>query len=78
MGDAETLEGFAEVEEMCPSGVAGDESSGYVESGVVVQGDKESLFLGTGPPLVDGTIVLEEYAKSGATKAAIGTWFFHR
>ena len=63
---------------MCPSGVAGDESSGYVESGEVVQGDKESLFLGTGPPLVDGTIVLEEYAKSGATKAAIGTWFFHR
>ena len=78
LGDTEDLENPTEVEEVGPSGVAGDESSSDVEAGVVVEGEQEGLFFGAGPPLVDGTIVLEEYAKSGATKAAIGTWFFHR
>ena len=37
-GDAVALEGFAEVLEVGPSGVAGDEAAGDVEAGVVVDG----------------------------------------
>ena len=78
LGDTEDLENPTEVEEVGPSGVAGDESSSDVEAGVVVEGEQEGLFFGAGPPLVDGTVVLEEFTKSGATKAAIGAWLFNR
>ncbi len=78
MRDAKSFEGFAEVEKVGPSGVTGDESSGNVEPGVVVESEQESLFFRLWPPLVDGTVVLEEFTKSGATKAAIGAWLFNR
>ena len=78
MWNAEALEGLAKVEKVGPSGVSGDESSGDVEPGVVVESEQESLFCGPWPPLVDGTIVLEEFTESGATKAAIGAWLFSR
>ena len=78
MRDAEALEGLAKVEKVGPSGVSGDESSGDVEPRVVVESEQESLFCGPWPPLVDGTIVLEEFTESGATKAAIGAWLFSR
>ena len=32
---------------------------------------RRRVFFGAGPPLVDGTVVLEEFAESGATKAAM-------
>jgi hypothetical protein len=76
--DAEALEGLVKVEKVGPSGVSRDESSGDVEPGVVVESEQESLFCGPWPPLVDGTIVLEEFTESGATKAAIGAWLFSR
>jgi hypothetical protein len=76
--DAEALEGFAKVEKVGPSGVSGDESSSDVETGVVVESEKESLFFGAWPPLVDRTVVLEELTESGATKAAIGARLFSR
>jgi hypothetical protein len=38
-GDAVALEGFAEVLEVGPGGVAGDEAAGDVEAGVVVEGE---------------------------------------
>ena len=63
---------------MGPSGVAGDESSCEVEPGVVVESEQENLFFRPWPPLVDGTIVLEEFTESGATKATIGAWLFKR
>ena len=66
------------MEKVGPSGVSGDESSGDVEPGVIVESEQESLFCGRWPPLVDGTIVLEEFTESGATKAAIGAWLFSR
>ena len=73
MCDAEALEGFAKAG---PSGVSGDESSGDVETGVVVESDKESLFFGACPPLVDKTVVREELTESGATKSAIEARLF--
>jgi hypothetical protein len=76
--DAKALEGLAEVEKVGPSGVAGDESSGDVETGVLVESGQESLFFGSLPPLVDGTVVLEEFTESGATKAAIDAWLVNR
>ena len=66
------------MEKVGPSGVAGGESSGDIEPGVVVESEQESLFFGAWPPLVDGTVVLEEFTESGATKAAIGAWLFSR
>jgi hypothetical protein len=75
-GDAVALEGFAEVLEVGPGGVAGDEAAGDVEAGVVVEGEQEGLFFGAGPPLVDGAVVLEEFAEAGAAEAAVGAWFF--
>ena len=66
------------MEKVGPSGVSGDESSGDVGTGVVVESEKESLFFGAWPPLVDKTVVLEEFTESGATKAAIGARLFSR
>ncbi len=76
LGDAVALEGFAEVLEVGPGGVAGDEAAGDVEAGVVVDGQEEGLFFGAGPPLVDGAVVLEEFAETGAAEAAVGARFF--
>jgi hypothetical protein len=45
---------------------------------VLIAGEKESLFFGLWPRLGDGAVVLEEFAESGATKAAIGAWLFSR
>jgi hypothetical protein len=59
--DTKSFEGFAEVEKVGPSGVTRDESSGDVEPGVVVESEQESLFFRPWPPLVDGTVVLEEF-----------------
>ena len=61
-----------------PSGVAEDESSWDVEPGVVVESEQENLFFRPWPPLVDGTVVLEEFTESGAMKAAIDAWLFKR
>lgn len=66
------------MEKVGPSGVAGDESSGDVEPGMVVESEQESLFFGALPPLVDRTVVLEEFTESGAAKAAIGARLFSR
>jgi hypothetical protein len=43
-----------------------------------VESEHERLFFGPWPPLVDRTVVLEEFTESGATKAAIGAWLFSR
>jgi len=74
--NAVALEGFAEVLEVGPGGVAGDEAASNVEARVVIDGQEEGLFFGAGPPLVDGAVVLEEFAETGAAEAAIGARFF--
>jgi len=70
-----SLEGFTEVLEVVPGGVAFDEASCDVEAGAVVDGEDECLFAGSGPPLVDGAVVLPEFANVGAAKAAVGALF---
>ena len=70
-----SLEGFAEVLEVVPSGVTFDEAACDVESGAVVDGEEEGLFARSRPPLMDGAVVLPEFANVGAPKAAVGALF---
>ena len=69
------LEGFTEVLEVVPSGVTFDEAACDVESGAIVDGEEKSLFARSRPPLMDGAIVLPEFANVGAPKAAVGALF---
>lgn len=50
---AVSLEGFAEVLKVVPSGVTLDESASHAEAGAIVGGEQQGLFVGSGPPLVD-------------------------
>jgi len=72
-GNAVVIEGFAEVEEEASSRARGDETSGHVEAGVVVDGEQEGLLAGRGPPPVNRTVMLPEFADFGTTEAAIDT-----
>ena len=65
-------EGAAEVLEMMPGGVGGNEGTGEVFTGVVVDGEEEGLLGVARPPLVDGGIVLPEFANAGALPSAFG------
>ena len=71
-GNAVGKKGGAEVLEMVPGGVRGNEAPGNIEARVVIEGEQEGLLLGGGPPLVDGTVVLPEFAGIGTAEAAIG------
>jgi len=64
------LESVTEVAEVSPGGVGRDEVPCNVVAGVVVDGEQEDLFLLGWPPLVDGAVVLPEFAESGPAKAA--------
>ena len=78
-GNAVGFEGFAKVEEVIPGGVGGDETPGHVEAGMVIDGEQEGLLARGGPPLVDRTVVLPEFADFGAAKASIDAilwWWF--
>ena len=63
-GDAMFFKGGSEMAEVVPGGVGGDETACDVEAGMVIHGEKEDLFLRSGPPLVNGAVVLPE--SSGA------------
>ncbi len=67
------LEGFAEVEEVVPSRVGGDEAHGHVEAGMVVHGEQEGLLVRPWPPLVNGTVVLPKFADFGTAESSIDT-----
>jgi len=71
LGQAPGLEGAAEVLEVVPGGVGLHETAGEVETGVVVDGEQQGLLGGGGPPLVDGTVVLPEFADACATEAPV-------
>jgi len=43
---------------------------------VVVEGEEEGLFFGGGPPWVDESVMLEDFAEAGAAESAVGAWFF--
>ena len=77
-GKAPFSEGFPEVLEMVPGRIGSHEATREVESGVIVGGEQESLFGRGGPPLVDGTVVLPEFADVGTTEAPIDTGLARR
>ena len=62
----------AEVAEVVPGGVGGDEGARKVEPGVIVNGEQQGLLGGGRPPLVDGTVMLPEFADVGAAEAPVG------
>ena len=62
----------AKVLEVVPGGVGGDEGGGHEFAGVVIHGQQEGLFIFIRPPLVDGGIMLPQFAQAGAFPAAAG------
>ena len=75
LGDPVILEEGAEVAEVVPSGVGGHKTPAEVEARVIIDGEQQDL-LGRGrPPLVDGAIVLPEFANMGAAEASVGPVF---
>lgn len=74
-GNAVEFKGAAEVGEMIPSGVGADEGARQIETGMVVHGEQENLFVRSGPPLMNGTVVLPEVADFGAPKTPVDPGF---
>jgi len=70
-GNAAGKKGGAEVLEMVPGGVRGNEAPGDIEARMVIDGEQEGLLPGGRPPLVDGAVVLPEFAGIGTAEAAI-------
>ena len=72
LGDAVFFKGGAEVAEVVPSGVGGDETARDIDAGMVIDGEEEDLLLRRGPPLVNGTVVLPKLADVSPAKTAVG------
>ena len=62
----------AQVLELIPSGVGGNEGGPEEFAGMVIDREQEGLLVLSGPPLVDGGIVLPEFSEPGALPAAAG------
>ena len=71
LGDAVFFKGAAEVAEVVPGGVGGDETPCDVDAGMVIDGEEENLLLRGGPPLVNGALVLPKLADVGPAKTAL-------
>lgn len=72
------FKGATEVAEVIPSGLGADEAARHIEARMVVDGEQEDLFGGCRPPLVNGTVVLIEFANAGTTKAPVDLFFAQR
>jgi len=55
-----------------PSGIGANKGAGQVFAGMIIHGEQEGLFLLGRPPLVNGGIVLPEFADAGTLPAASG------
>ena len=66
-----------EMLEVIPSGVGGDEDRAQELAGMVVHGEQQGLLVLSGPPLVDGGIVLPKLVQARAFPASpgFGAWF---
>lgn len=62
----------AKMLEMIPGGVGGDKDRTQELAGMVIHGQQEGLLFIGRPPLVDGGIVLPEFAQTGAFPTATG------
>jgi len=71
-GWAVRFEGWAQVGEMIPGGVAPYKGAGDDFAGVIVQGENEHRIGVGGPPGMRGTVVLPEFADGGGLPAAAG------
>ena len=76
-GDAVLLKGPPEVQEVIPSGVAGDEGASEIGARGIVEGQEQGLLGGGWPPLVDRAVVLPEFPNVGATKSAVDARLAH-
>jgi hypothetical protein len=68
-GQAVSDEEAAEVLKVMPSGVGGNKGGPEEQAGVVVHGEQEGLLVVRRPPLVDGGVMLPEFADPGALPA---------
>ena len=71
------FESAAEVAEVIPCCLGRDETTGNIEAGMIIDGEKKDLFGGGRPPLVDGTVVLIKLADACAAEASVGALFSH-
>lgn len=62
----------AKVLEMIPGGIGGDKDRAQEFSRVIIDGQEQGLLVGGRPPLMDGGIVLPEFAQAGPLPAAAG------
>ena len=67
----------AKMLKVIPSGVGGDEDRAQELAGMIIHGEQQGLLVGGRPPLVDGGIVLPQFAQAGTFPAAagFGAWF---
>ena len=77
-GEPPFPECLAEVLEMVPSRIGSHKAAGEVKSRVIVGGEQEGLLGRCGPPLVNGAVVLPEFADVRTTKAPIDARFASR
>ena len=62
----------AKMLEMIPRRIGRDKDCAQKFSGMIIDGQQQGLLVGGRPPLVDGGIVLPEFAQTGAFPAAAG------
>ena len=62
----------AKMLEMVPRRIGRDKDCAQKFSGMIIDGQQQGLLVGGRPPLVDGGIVLPEFAQMGAFPAAAG------
>ena len=75
-GHGPTVDGeeAAEVLEVMPSGVGGNEGGAEEFAGMVLDREQQGLLVLGRPPLMDGRIMLPEFAEASALPAAAGLW----
>ena len=71
LGQAVALEGFTEMLEVVPGGIALDEADCGKQARAIINGEQQGLFLRSWPPLVDRTVVLPKFADMGAPEAPV-------
>jgi hypothetical protein len=62
----------AKMLKMIPRRIGRDKDCAQKFSGMVIDGQQQGLLVGGRPPLVDGGIVLPEFAEAGTFPAAAG------
>jgi hypothetical protein len=71
-GQAVLSEEPAKMLEVIPGGIGGDKDRAQEFSRMIIDGQQEGLLGGSWPPLVDGGIVLPEFAQASSLPAATG------